>query len=136
MAIVVVGDIDVDQMEAKIKQQFAHVPLRPHGHIVQSFPVPDTKGISIAKATDKEATFTLIQMIYKQPRFIEKTIADYRKELAIDMFNEMMNARLAEIRQQPDAPFTFAGAEAAQPGDLQVEHDDRRAGRERVEQRP
>lgn len=110
MAIVVVGDIDVDQMEAKIKQQFAHVPLRPHAHMPQSFPVPDTKGISIAKATDKEATFTLIQMIYKQPRFIEKTIADYRKELAIDMFNEMMNARLAEIRQQPDAPFTFAGA--------------------------
>jgi len=30
----------------------------------------------------------------------------------------------------------LAGAEAVQWGDLQVEHDDRRAGRERVEQRP
>jgi hypothetical protein len=30
----------------------------------------------------------------------------------------------------------LASAEAAQPGGLQVEHDDRRAGRERVEQRP
>src|SRR5665213_261375 len=108
MAIVIVGDIDVNQMEAKIKEQFAHVPLRPHSAIVQSFPVPDTKGISIAKATDKEATFTMIQMIYKQPRFIEKTYGDYRKDLAIDMFNEMFNARLSELRQQPDAPFTFA----------------------------
>lgn len=106
MAIVIVGEIDVDQMEAKIKEQFAHVPLRPHANKLQSFPVPDTKGISIAKATDKEATFNLIQLIYKQPKFIEKTLGDYRKDLAIDMFNEMMNARLSELKQQADAPFT------------------------------
>ncbi len=82
MAIIAVGDFDPAQMEAKIKKQFANVPPVKNPRPVVSYPVADNKEILVATATDKEAGYGMVQLFYKQPREIQKTVADYRTGIA------------------------------------------------------
>ncbi len=111
MAVIVIGDVDVDKIEAKVKEEFGKVPKKDNVRPLQSFPVPDTKGIMISKATDKEASYTAVQLMYKQPKEIEKTLNDYKNEMVIDVYNSLFAARLREIQQQENAPFAFAGTD-------------------------
>ena len=109
-AVVVVGDVDVNVMEGKIKAQFSD--LKAKRPIVErpEFPIPDTKGTLVDVETDKEAQVTTAEILYKKPKEKEvKTQADLRRELVKGLFNGMFNARLNEIRQSPQPPFAFAG---------------------------
>jgi len=109
MAVIAVGDFDPDKMEKIIKEKFSAIKPKPNSKKLQEYPVPDNKEILIGKATDKEATASVIQVMYKHP--VEKmlTVNDYRKDLIIDLYTGMLNARYDEIRQQPNTPFAFAG---------------------------
>jgi len=108
-AVIVVGDIDVDNIEAKIKAEFSGIKAkRP---IVERpvFPIPDTKGTIVDVETDKEAQITTTQILFKKPEEQVKTQADFRREEVKGIFNGMMSARFNEIRQSPNPPFIFAG---------------------------
>ncbi len=106
MAFIVIGDINVDEMEAKIKKQFTFKNTNPT-RTLQSFPVPDTHGVIVSKATDKEATNTVIQILYKLPKEAVKTVGDFRKDLIADVYNTMLGARMRELTQQENPPFVF-----------------------------
>ena len=108
MAVIVVGDIDMDKMEAMIKQHFSGISNPKNELKVQQWPVPDHKELRIAKATDKEAPYTVIQINYKHNREDFKTIGDYRKHMMYNLYNGMMGNRLQELAKQSDPPFTFA----------------------------
>ena len=105
MAIVAVGDLNPDEMEAKIKAQFSGIKDKRQETKRPDFPVPDTKGTSVIIATDKEASSTDVQLYYKKAAFQVKTQADLRRRLIKRFYTGMLNARLTEIRQTPDAPF-------------------------------
>lgn len=111
MAVVVVGDIDVNEIEAKIKAQFS--PIKAKRKIVPrpDFPIPDTKGTAVAIETDKEATNANAQVLYKKPKETLNTLADLRSQTIQEIFDDMMGYRLDEIRQSPNPPFisAFAG---------------------------
>lgn len=109
-AVIVVGDVDVNEMEAKIKQQFSAIKAKRPPIERPAFPIPDTKGTIVAVETDKEASFTSAQLLFKKPAEKIKTQADLRKQLVKQFFNRMLNARLDEIRQSPNPPFIFAGS--------------------------
>lgn len=110
-AIIVVGDIDVDKTEQRIKDEFGQIPPSgPNARPVEKYPVPDTKGVMIAKATDKEATYTVLQLMYKQPKQKIKTVADLRMDMAQDLYNSMLGNRLKELQQQANPPFIAAGS--------------------------
>src|ERR1017187_9742132 len=106
MAFIIIGDIDVNQIEDKIKKTM-NFKNENTGRVLQSFPVPDTHGVIIAKATDKEATNSVIQIMYKQPKEIIKTVGDFRKDLIADVYNTLMGARMRELTQVQDPPFVF-----------------------------
>jgi zinc protease len=110
MAVIAVGDLDVDEMEKKIKSAFSGI--KPKRKITErpTFPVPDHKETLIAVETDREAPFTSAQLLFKKPAEKAETLADYRTELVKSFFNEMLNARLDELRQSPNPPFIFGGA--------------------------
>jgi len=110
MAVIVIGDVDLDQMEAKVKSQFSGIERKSNVRPVRSFDVPDTKGIAVAKATDKEAQGTAVELIYKAPKEVDKTLTDYRRDLMEELYNSMMTTRLKELTQQADAPFIYANA--------------------------
>lgn len=109
MALVVVGDLDVDDMEKRIQKVFAPLQNPENPRKKEIFPVPDHAETFVAIATDKEATGTNMQLIYKHPATETKTIDDYRSTLMHSLYSGMLNDRFTELGQSADAPFFYAG---------------------------
>ena len=105
MAVVAVGDFDPKVMEAKIKKQFSSIPVKANARPLQVYNVADNRDVIIAKATDKEARYADVEIIYKQPVEKQVTVGDYRRGIAQQLFSAMMNARTTEIERLADAPF-------------------------------
>ncbi|HNX06157.1 MAG TPA: insulinase family protein [Bacteroidales bacterium] len=110
-AVVVVGDIDVKKMEEKVKQLFGGIQNPANSRPRPNIDIPDNNEPLISIVTDKEATNSMIFVIYKHKANINYTLEDYKKALTDDLYNEMLNARLKEITVQPDAPFIMAQAD-------------------------
>lgn len=110
MAVVVVGDIDVRLAEDKIREHFGRIPasVNPKNRIEYS--VPENTEPLISVVTDKEASGYSAQIMFKQPKAESVTYRDYRNSQMRALYSSMLNARLDEITQKPDAPFIYAGA--------------------------
>ena len=63
--IIVVGDIDVDRIEAKIKELFASIEKPAHPAERVYYPVADNKEPIIAIGTDKEQPNSVVQLMFK-----------------------------------------------------------------------
>ncbi len=109
MALVVVGDVNVDEIEAKIKQSFSDIRAKRETKARPIFAVPDHKETFVAIETDIEAIYTSAQLIFKKSSLKQKTQADLRQHLIRQFFNGMLNDRLYEISQAPNPPFIGAG---------------------------
>ena len=109
MAVIVVGDIDVAQMEQKIKDHFEKYQNPKNERPRITFDVPNHKETFVAIESDKEASGTQIQLLYKDNGVPEKvvTVADYENELAKDLFSTMLNNRLDELTNSATPPFTY-----------------------------
>lgn len=110
MAVVVVGDIDPAYAENQIKNHFQSVnnPDPERERVI--YKIPNNGQPLVAVATDKEATFTNVTMFRKMNKLFIKTNDNYRTNIKFDLFISMLNERLYEITQEPDAPFIYAGA--------------------------
>ena len=108
MAVIVVGDIDVDKMENKIKSMFSNYKNPENERERPKYSVPPQKGTDVVVVSDKEAPFTTVQMMNKLPHIEVKTKADLLGSIERRLFNMMFNARLDEIRNSPNPPFTFS----------------------------
>ena len=112
--IVIVGDINVDEIEAKLKKVFAEVkaPVNPAERIY--YPVADNQEPLIYIGTDKEVKNPSVNIFFKQdatPDSLKNTIAYYATNYMVSMAMNMLNNRLNELRQTANPPFTSAGAE-------------------------
>ncbi|MGB0839582.1 MAG: M16 family metallopeptidase [Chitinophagales bacterium] len=108
MAIVVVGDVDLDDMEARIKKHFEPLTNPENAPKREMYPVPDHKETLVSIETDKEATFTIVNIDYKHPKKTTKTVGDYRKSLMTNLYNNMLNDRLEELKQSSaEPPFSW-----------------------------
>ncbi len=109
-AVIAVGDFNPDQIETEIKQHFGHLPEPANAPARTLSGVPPNKEPLIAIASDKEATSSDVDLIFKQPAEKTRTVGDFRRDLMERLYLGMLNARLAEIAQKPDAPFLGASA--------------------------
>jgi zinc protease len=110
-AVVVVGDVNVAEVEQLIKQHFAGIrgPLNPKPRI--KYGVPSQKETQTIILTDPEQAYNQVMMFYKQPSLREpQTDLEYRTSIVHGLFNSMMSSRLQELAQKPDAPFLFGGS--------------------------
>lgn len=112
--IVIVGDINVDEIEAKLKKVFADVkaPVNPAERIY--YPVADNQEPLIYIGTDKEVKNPYVNIFFKQdatPDSLKNTIAYYATQYMVSMAMNMLNNRLNELRQTANPPFTSASAE-------------------------
>ncbi len=105
MAIVAVGDFDVKQMEEKIIAQFSGIPSKMDSRLLQKFTIPENKDLIIATASDREARRSEVEIIFKQPMQNHKTVGDYRRGLAQQLFIQMMSSRTNELLRKANAPF-------------------------------
>ena len=110
MAVIAVGDFDPAAIEAQITRHFSGIPRNTSAPRRESARVPDNAEPLIAIARDKEAVATNVSLIFKLPRPSTVSVADYRRDLAGQLYLQMLNARLGEITQRPDAPFLTASA--------------------------
>ncbi len=109
--IIVVGDIDVDRIEGKIKEMFSDIEMPADAAVRTYFPVPDTKGTIYAIGHDKEQDRAIAELMIKTdplPRELRGTMASYVQNYITYMITHMLNNRLNEISSKPDAPFAAA----------------------------
>ena len=111
MAMVIVGDLPVDEMEARLKRHFSALTNPANAPKREEYDIPGNKEPLISIVTDKEASSHIVQLLIKHPKIVEKTVGDYRNLLIQQLYGGMINNRLYEITQEPDAPFMFAGCD-------------------------
>lgn len=110
-AVIAVGDFDPAQIEAEIKKHFSSIPKPASNAPKRVSPgVPSNKAPLIGIGSDKEATGSDVELIFKLPPEKTRTVADYRRDLMERLYLGMLNGRLDEISQKPDAPFLGAAA--------------------------
>lgn len=119
MAVVVVGDIDVAEMEAMIKRHFAPPP---EGEAMQEraavqppterprYPVPSHAEPRVTVFTDPEATGTSTFIVRTIPSGYGETLAAYRGILVERLSFMMLNSRLFELGRTADPPYLGASA--------------------------
>ena len=112
-AIIVVGDIDVDEVEKKIKDLWANVPARVNRGERPLYSVDDNVEPIVAIVRDKEAQYTRIELEFKKPQLpkpFRGTDMAYVQSLAIELVCDMFNNRLSELSMKPEATFVGAGS--------------------------
>jgi len=110
MALVVVGDIDLKEMEKEMNSHFGKIPKAKGALNRVEYEVPGNKDPLISIVTDKEAMGYSAQVYFKYPGFKVKTVSDYRKKLVEQLYNTMFSKRLSEIGMKPETPYIGASA--------------------------
>lgn len=119
-AVVVVGDIDVDAVENKIKTLMSDIPV-PAADAArkETITVPDNEDPIISIYTDPEMQGSKIQLFVKRPALPEQMnnlIYGEMFDVIQAYMTTMENARLQEISMKPDAPFLGAGMGSGEIG--------------------
>ena len=109
MAVIAVGDLDVATMESKIKEHFSGIEKPANPAKREAYELPNHEETLIAIASDEEAAFSQVRVLYKDPFNAPevKTVNDFRERLVKNMFSTMINNRLDELRNSPSPPFVF-----------------------------
>jgi zinc protease len=110
MAVVVVGDVDVAEVEKKIISHFDKIPVAKNPRERKEYDIPDNDEPLVCVASDKENTYTVIQMFIKHPNSDPTTVQAYKNSIKAQLYSGMLNTRITEISQKPDAPFLFASS--------------------------
>ena len=110
-AIAIVGDIDVDAVEQKVKTLLAAIEPVQNPQKREFYDVPDHKEPLYVLATDKEADSYSVALYikHKAPDTADKN-QDYLRQLTIQsLFNMMTRDRITELLQKGVPPFINGG---------------------------
>lgn len=112
-AVVIVGDIDVDAIEAQLKELFKDIPARenPKAKTYHKIPANDEPIVGII--TDPEMNITQVAMYVKSdpmPKEYNAFGVGVMMDIIKNAIGSMFAERLQEISMQPNAPFIQASA--------------------------
>ena len=110
MAVVVVGDVDADAVEALVRKRLGAIPASD-----TTRPRTAERGVlsRISRAitlTDPEAASTNVALWYLRPRAPMVTVADYRESLVADLWSDVVDLRLEKASRSVEAPLLRAHA--------------------------
>ena len=116
-AVVVVGDIDVDKVEQKIKSLMADIPA-PAADAAQKdvIIIPDNDEPIVSVFSDPEMQRSQLQIIFKgqaMPKQYKSLVMAEMVDILQSYISVMINERLSDISRKPNAPFIGA---SFQPG--------------------
>ena len=112
-AIIVVGDINVDEIEGKIKSMFSDLTNPENPAAYELYPVPDNEKAIYVVDKDKEVQQSIIEVLYKSEAMDRETrgsVAKLMQDYIINLVTHSLNARFEELSKQPDCPFLGAGS--------------------------
>lgn len=110
-AIIIVGDIDVDRTEAKIKEMFGNIKLDPNAAQVVEEQVPDNAEPIIIIDKDKEQQMTIVELMFKHdptPKEAKANMMYMLESYAKHMAVVMLNQRMSEKALDPECPYISA----------------------------
>ena len=110
-AMIVIGDIDVDYTEAKIRETFADIPAAENPKPKDVIRVPDNDEPVIGILTDPETTSTSLEVFWKgepMPDELNNTVPGQIYSYVKNIIAIVMNERLGDISARSDAPFLNA----------------------------
>ena len=107
-AVIVVGDVDVDAVEAKIKSIFSDIPA-PEVPTVKDEPkIPGNAEPIVGIITDPEASNSRIDIYWKGepiPFQLKNTDVAFMNDIILNYISLIMRERISDITSQPDTPF-------------------------------
>lgn len=114
-AIAIVGDFDIDRMEAKVKELFSEIKPVENPEKRNNFEVPEHEETYFVVATDKEASQSNVSMfiLSKNNDCQEKTFEDLRNGYIRTLHNNMMRSRISELLQKGTPPFILGSISIA-----------------------
>jgi zinc protease len=109
-AVIIVGDFDAAQMEEKVKKLFSSIPAVANPAAKELFPLPDNDLPLIGTATDKEATLTEVDVMFKHDAVKDgdKNLNYMRTQMIRSLINSMFAQRMNELSRTENAPFLSA----------------------------
>lgn len=109
MSVIVVGDINVAEMEQKIKTHFGKYKNPKNERPRKVYDMPNHKETFVCIESDKEASDTQVQLMFKDEGAAKtmKSLKDYNENMVKGLFTTMLNNRLDELTNSPTPPFTY-----------------------------
>ena len=110
-AIVVIGDVDVDQIENKIKTIFSDIPAPEVPTQKVMHKIPGNAEPIFGIITDKEATSSQIELMWRGeplPKELNNTDVAYMLDMVKAYISIIMRERFSDITSKPNAPFIGA----------------------------
>ncbi|MBO7301808.1 MAG: insulinase family protein [Bacteroidaceae bacterium] len=110
--IIVVGDIDVDDIENRIKSIFKSVKKAKKPAERVYFPVEDNEEMIFSQQVDKEQQNYMLQLMYKHdamPREKRNTKEYIYNNIKHSLAINMLNRRFSEIMTRENPPYMRAG---------------------------
>lgn len=111
--IIVVGDIDVDKVEAKIKEIFSPIKMPQNPAKFEYHMVGDNDAPIIISDKDKEMPYNILFIAQKYdllPREMRNTDMSLMIDYMGDIIDEMLQQRFMDISMSADAPFGSCSA--------------------------
>ncbi len=111
-AVIVVGDIDVDAVEAKIKALFSDIPVPATPAEKPAVKIADNVEPIVGIITDPEAQYSYVELMWKSepmPKQLNNTDMAFMTEMVKDYVQQIMSERFSDIAADPASPFIQAG---------------------------
>lgn len=108
--LIIVGDVDVDAIETRIKEMCADIPTPVNPAPRPQFMIEDNDEPIVAIASDPEATNYRVNLYYKQeatPDSLKNDINYWIAQYMLAIVSEMEINRLQELVQKPNPPFVY-----------------------------
>ncbi|MBP3942908.1 insulinase family protein [Sphingobacteriaceae bacterium WQ 2009] len=104
-ALIIVGDIDVAEMESEVKRLFSDLK-KPKDYVLpKEEEIPLNGKNQFLTVTDPEMPYVVGQLFFKYRGNVPETVGDYRDALLKNAFNNLINLRFSDLTEKADAPF-------------------------------
>lgn len=108
MAVVVVGDVDIEATEQLIKKHFDGLQNPANPRPRQVYDIPKQKGLRVVVATDKEAWNANLNINYYHDKKFIKTQKDLRDAFIRRLATSMVSNRLSDYTTSANPAFSYA----------------------------
>lgn len=112
--IIIVGDIDVDKVEQKVREIFEPIKMPENAAQYELYPVPDNAEPIYIVDKDKEMSMGIISIMFKSevmPAELRGTAAYLVQQYMNQVICSVLNTRLDEQAKKADCPYAQASVE-------------------------